>query len=94
MNKKEILTFLQANKQLLKERFNIHSIALAGSFARNEATAKSDIDIIVDMPSSFTNFFNLKYYLEEHLGRVVDLGLEKNLRAFIKKQMQDEMIYV
>ena len=94
MNKTEILHFLKKNKQELIQRFNIDSIALAGSFARNEATQKSDIDIIVDMPSSFTNFFNLKYFLEEHLGRSVDLGLEKNLRSFIKKQMQNEMIYV
>jgi len=94
MNKIEILHFLKKNKQLLMQRFNINTIALAGSFARDEATENSDIDIIVNMPSSFRNFFNLKYYLEEHLGRPVDLGLEKNLRSFIKKQMKDEMIYV
>jgi len=94
MNKREILHFLKNNKQLLMQRFHISTIALADSFARDEATENSDIDIIVNMPSSFTNFFNLKYYLEEHLGRPVDLGLEKNLRSFIKKQMKDEMIYV
>jgi len=94
MNKSEILLFLKKNKQLLMQRFNIETIALAGSFARDEATKNSDIDIIVSMPSSFQNFFKLKYFLEEHLGHSVDLGLEKNLRSFIKKQMQDEMIYV
>jgi len=94
MNRQDVLRLLRANKSFLQQQFNIHSIALAGSFARDEATEKSDIDIIVNMPSSFQNFFDLKYFLEEKLGRTVDLGLEKNLRAFIKKQMQDEMIYV
>ncbi len=94
MNRQDILTLLKNNKSFLQQRFNIQSIALAGSFARDEATSQSDIDIIVNMPSSFQNFFDLKYFLEEKLGRTVDLGLEKNLRAFIKKQMQDEMIYV
>jgi len=94
MTKNDILTFLRSNRSLLTERFRVDTIALAGSFARDEATNKSDIDIIVKMPSSFQNFFKLKYFLEEHLGREVDLGMEKNLRAFIKKEMQDEMIYV
>jgi len=94
MEKNTILTFLQAKKPLLKKRFGIRTIALTGSFARDEATQSSDIDIIVDMPASFTKFFDLKYYLEEHFGRDVDLGLEKNLRSFIRKQMQSEMIYV
>lgn len=94
MTKTDIITFLKNHKTILQQRFDIRSIALAGSFARDEASKSSDIDIIVDMPSSFHNFFNLKYFLEEHLGRDVDLGLEKNLRSFIKKQMEDEMIYV
>jgi predicted nucleotidyltransferase len=94
MNRQDVLTLLKANKSFLQQRFSIESIALAGSFARDEATPNSDIDIIVNMPSSFQNFFDLKYYLEEKLGRSVDLGQEKNLRAFIKKQMRDEMIYV
>ena len=94
MNKEEIIAFLKENKQLLKERFAIETIALAGSFARDEATPQSDIDIIVNMPSSFHAFFNLKSFLETHFNREVDLGLEKNLRSFIKKQMKNEMIYV
>lgn len=94
MNRSDIVDFLKENKTFIMQHFHVNSIALVGSFARDEATQHSDIDIIVNMPSSFKNFFNLKYYLEEHLGRPVDLGLEKNLRAFIKKQMKDEMIYV
>ena len=94
MNRQDVLTLLKKHKSFLQQRFNIQSIALAGSFARDEATSKSDVDIIVNMPPSFQDFFNLKYFLEEQLGRSVDLGLEKNLRAFIKKEIESEMIYV
>jgi len=94
MNKEEIIAFLKENKQFLKERFQIDSIALVGSFARDEATPQSDIDIIVNMPSSFHTFFNLKSFLENHFHRKVDLGLEKSLRSFMRKQMKNEMIYV
>jgi len=94
MNRQDVLTLLKKHKSFLQQRFNIQSIALAGSFARDEATHKSDVDIIVNMPPSFQEFFNLKYFLEEKLGRSVDLGLEKNLRTFIKKEIESEMIYV
>jgi len=94
MKKEEIIAFLKENKQLLQERFQIDSIALVGSFARDEATPQSDIDIIVNMPSSFHTFFHLKSFLEHHFHRKVDLGLEKNLRSFMRKQMKNEMIYV
>ena len=94
MNREEVLRKLDAVKPLLKDRFGVRSIALAGSFARGEATGASDVDIIVDMPSAFHSFFQLKYFLEEKLGRSVDLGLEKNLRTFIRKEIENELIYV
>ena len=94
MDKEEIIAFLKENKQLLQERFKIDSIALVGSFARDEATPQSDIDIIVNMPSSFHAFFHLKSFLESHFNREVDLGLEKNLRSFIKKKMKNESIEI
>ena len=46
------------------------------------------------MPSSFDNYFNLKYFLEENFHRDVDLGKEKQLRLLIKKQIMQDIIYV
>ena len=46
------------------------------------------------MPSSFDNFFELKYFLEEKFKRKVDLGREKQLRLFIKDKIKNEIIYV
>jgi predicted nucleotidyltransferase len=72
----------------------VKSIALFGSFARDEAEMESDIDLLVDIPSSFENYFDLKYFLEDAFKRSVDLGKEKTLRKFIKKEIKDELIYV
>ena len=93
MTKEHILTFLKNKKEFLSQNFGVRSIGLFGSYARNEATQKSDIDLVVDMPSSFENFFDLKYYLEENFKVKVDLIKEKNLRAFIKNRIQNELLY-
>jgi len=94
MDKKYILHFLKEHKEELQQKYNIRKIALFGSFARDEANEKSDIDILVDMPSSFDNFFELKYYLEKNFNREVDLGKFKTLRLLVKEQIEKEILYV
>ena len=94
IDKNYILTFLKEHKEQLKSNYQVNKIGLFGSFARDEATDDSDIDILVDMPSSFDNYFDLKYFLEDNFQREVDLGKEKQLRLLIKEHIQNEIIYV
>jgi predicted nucleotidyltransferase len=94
MDREYILTFLKEHKEELKQKYHIKKMALFGSFARDEADEKSDIDILVDMPSSFDKFFELKYYLEENFNREVDLGKFKTLRLFVKDKIEKEILYV
>ncbi len=94
MTKDQILNFLKENKELLQKRFKVTRIGLFGSYARDNQASDSDIDIIVDMPSSFDNYFDLKEFLEDNLKKNVDLGLEKNLRLLIKQKIINEIIYV
>ncbi len=94
MNKEEILTFLQDNKELLKEKFCVEKIGLFGSYAKNQQHEGSDIDIVVDMPSSFDAYYDLKYFLEESFKKPIDLGLEGSLRKLIYSEIEDEIIYV
>jgi len=94
MTKLDILTFLSEQKLFLKQHFNIDSIGLFGSYARDEATPKSDIDLaIVTTTKSFSNRYKLKNYLEEELGKSVDLGYLDSLRTYIRKEIQKEIIY-
>ena len=92
--KDEIIAFLKQNKQQIQEKYKVNSIALFGSFARDEATQNSDIDILIDMTPSFDKFFDLKYFLEDEFKTTVDLGKEKNMRLFIKNKIQEDLIYV
>ncbi len=94
MNKEEILLFLKENKPFLQQRFHVEKIGLFGSFSTETATRESDVDILVSMPSSFDDYYALKEFLESNLKRNVDLGMEKTLRHMIKKEIQNEIIYV
>lgn len=50
MTKEDILDFLKTHKQELQSKYNVEQIGLFGSYARDEATPTSDIDIFVKCP--------------------------------------------
>jgi hypothetical protein len=53
-----------------------------GSFARNEAGAQSDVDILVEFElekKSFDNFMKLSFFLEDLFGRRVNLVTTESL---------------
>lgn len=90
------MTFLREKKPYLSRNFGVQSIGLFGSYVRNEAKENSDIDIVVEIESDnkFRSFFNLKYYLEEHFQKSVDLGIESTLKPIVKKRIEKEIMYV
>jgi len=94
MNRAEILEFLTSNKELLETRYHVSRIGLFGSYARDEQTTDSDVDLIVDMPPSFDGYYDLKEFLETGIRAKVDLGIEKNLRTLVRKRIAEEVIYV
>ncbi|MGE4456497.1 MAG: nucleotidyltransferase family protein [Arcobacteraceae bacterium] len=94
MTKTFVLNFLSSHKQLLKEKYNVEKIGLFGSYATDNQKENSDVDIIVQMPSDFDKYYDLKEFLEANLQKTVDLGLEKNLRKLIENKVKNEIIYV
>ena len=94
MQRQEVINFLRSNKRLLKDKYKVSKIGIFGSYARDENTNESDIDIIVSMPSDFDNYYDLKEFLEQQLKSEIDLALEKNIRNLIRRKIQDEVIYV
>lgn len=96
MEKAVILDFLQRNKQKFAQDFGVTKIGLFGSYARGEAREDSDIDIAVEMDSDnkFRSFFALKHFLEDGLGRKVDLGIESAIKPIAYRHIKKEIIYV
>lgn len=96
-DRSEILTFLQAHKDELAQRFGVVSVGLFGSFARGKACEDSDIDIAIElMPGKKTlgNFLGVRRYLEREFGRKVDLGIESTLKPLAREIIAKEIIHV
>ncbi|WP_019639214.1 nucleotidyltransferase family protein [Paenibacillus fonticola] len=94
MKREEIENKLRTEKQYLKEHFYVEKIGLFGSFARNEQTENSDIDLLVEFsrPVGF-EFLDLKDYLESVLGREVDLVTPKAIKPYMKDEILSEVQY-
>jgi len=73
---------LRAEMPDLRERYAVERLGLCGSFVRGEQAAESDVDLLVTFSETPTlyEFVNLKRYLEEVLGRDVDLGMPSALK--------------
>ena len=92
MTGNEVLDLLRAHEPLLAERFGVTQLALFGSFARDQATDRSDVDILVqfDGPATAKSYFGLQFYLEDLLSRPVDLVTTKALRNEFRPYVERE----
>ena len=65
---------LQQQRDELKARFGVRRLAVSGSASRDELTADSDVDLLVEFEgkATFARFMDLKFFLEDLLGRPVD----------------------
>lgn len=97
MTRNEVIDFLTAHKAELRHTFGVQEIVLFGSYARQTAHDGSDIDIAVELDDekkTLTNFFGLKRFLEERLGKRIDLGIKSAMKPIVRKAAQDDMLYV
>jgi predicted nucleotidyltransferase len=94
-NMNEIKELLQKNKIDLMMRYNLRSIALFGSITRNEATEKSDVDILVEFEKPIgLEFVLLADELEEILGVKVDLVTPNALKPKMFEHIKQDLQYV
>jgi predicted nucleotidyltransferase len=96
MNRQTTLRLLAENKAYLASHFGVTQIALFGSIARDCATAESDVDVLVafEGPATSARYFGVQFYLEDLLGRPVDLVTDKALRPELRPYVEREAIHV
>jgi hypothetical protein len=95
MENKQVIAILKNHQEIFKQ-FNVTRLALFGSTSRNEAREDSDIDFLVTfakIPTS-KDYFGLQFYLEDLLGKPVDLITEKALRPELRPYIEKELINV
>jgi len=93
MSRKKILSILARSQAVASKAYKARIKGLFGSWARNSATAKSDIDVLVEFKpgASLFDMMALADYLEGKLGNRVDLvsqrALRKELRPYVMKDL-------
>ena len=95
MNKDEALKLIRAHKKEL-DSFNVKSLALFGSAARDESHALSDIDILVEFQdkATFDQYMKLKFFLEDTLDCPIALVTRKALKPRIRDSVEREALHV
>ena len=74
----------------------VRELAVFGSVARDQAREDSDVDLLVefDRPVGMFAFLDLKEYLEELLGRPLDLVTRAALKPRLRPRILAEAVYV
>ncbi len=92
----ETLALLRAHKPELVERFGVIELALFGSAGRGESGPDSDVDILVSFnrPTDPDCFFGVQFYIEDLLGRPVDLVTDQALRPELRPYIEAEAVRV
>jgi predicted nucleotidyltransferase len=89
----EIRAKLQLHRAELQREYGVVEIGVFGSYARGEATAESDVDILVEFgkPIGFFKYLELEECLGEWLGTKVDLVTRAALKPHIGERILEEV---
>lgn len=91
----DIKTLLTLKKAALFRKYPIKSLAIFGSYARNEQQEESDLDLMVEFNGKIgSDFIILAEELEEIMGTKVDLVSMKGIKSRYFEHIKEDIIYV
>ncbi len=95
--KENILAILKSHKAEL-EKYGVSNIGLFGSYLRNEQSAKSDIDLLIDFEPEKENFDNYMavYDIFENLfkNEKIEIVTKNGLSKYIGPKILNNVMYV
>ena len=80
----------------LRKKFGIRKIGIFGSVAQGKASEESNVDVLVEFEegqASFDHFMELIQYLEDLLGKRVDLVTTRGLSPYLRPSIEQEVIW-
>lgn len=93
----EIMALLRARLPELRQRYQLRSLGVFGSWVRGEQRRGSDLDVLVEFEAATWSLLDF-LALQEHLSRLlearVDLVEKRGLKPYIGRRILDEVIYV
>ena len=91
MTKEDIKRLLRQHRDILT-RHKVKSMALFGSYARNEQREDSDVDFLVEFQEdTYDNFIHLIFALEDLLKKEVIVVSEEDLSPYIRPYVLKEI---
>lgn len=96
MTKNEIINYLTKKKENFSDKYKISNLILFGSYARDENSKDSDIDIAIDTKmSDYFLLCDFKEDLEKHFDRKVDVvRIREKMNPYLKRRIFKDGIYV
>ncbi len=99
MTREAVIELLGRERSYLAREFGVRRLGLFGSFARDESTEESDVDLVVELDRPLgLRFVELAEHLEAVLARKVDLltpaGLESLRAGAVRREIQSGIVYV
>lgn len=89
-----ILAKLRQYKPELERKYPVTKIGVFGSYARGEATDKSDIDIAVEIDGNMgLNFVAMADEIEWLLGIKTDVIPKRSIKPEYLNQIEKEIVY-
>jgi predicted nucleotidyltransferase len=91
-----IIEIIRKNADVLRNRFKVKSLAVFGSYARNEQAEGSDIDMLVEYSEPVSLFFlvDTELFLGDILGAKVDLVMKRSIRPEIRQSVLQEAVSI
>ncbi len=79
----------------LRTEYGVKSLSIFGSVARGDDKEQSDVDLFVDMPPKALKMVALKHYLQDILGRGVDVVRSRTtLDPFLLNEINKDAITI
>lgn len=91
----QVFEKLKEIKASLNKDYSVKEIGVFGSFSQNNFSDESDVDILVEFERPIGwKFFTLELYLQQVLGRKVDLVTKNALKKQVRESILSQVIYV
>lgn len=95
ITKINILNYLKEHYQEFHTKYDVEQIGLFGSYARDEATEDSDIDIFVKMKPKLFDMMAIKEQIEHDLHKKVDIvRLRPKMNLYLKDRILKDGLFV
>jgi predicted nucleotidyltransferase len=93
-DKQDIIKYLRDNKDYLRN-LKIKKIGLFGSYARDEQTELSDIDLFIEAPPDIEKICKIEDFISARFNKKVDIiRNHDNLKRKLVERILKEIIYV